>query len=355
MRKQHKIDYIGALYKIFYAVSRQVYTIPLTKTKSWFIMSLLCIKISRGVVRMPNGILQAFLSLPNGKYLIDQLLAGEEMATEELTPANVYKEGKPSLRLYTNQLVQYYQKPGSALLHGEHLKELFDLSQAGHSCLLLPEHYSNFDLVNICALTDHHPLLGPQFADQLIAVAGAKMSLEDPFIASMVKIYNRMVIFPSRGINAITDPVKREAMQKYAAPINLASMKEMTTRKYHKNMFLVFPSGTRIRPWDEETKKGVPEIYSYLRAFEYICLLSINGNNLRIPSDSQHMSDDVPTPDVIMLGASPVMKTKDFLAQCAASFDASSGSDIKTYTAQCVMKHLFSLHDEVEQERKKFL
>ena len=283
--------------------------------------------------------------------LYEQLAPMFKADFEEVTPETVYKEGKPEARKIFNQLLRPFVLEKSRIIHPQHLKELYDLSQQGKACLLLPEHYGNFDLSNICYLTDNDPQIGEGFANSLVAVAGAKLSLDNANIATFAQIYNRVVIFPSRGIESITDEKKREEERKKTLPINLASIKEITRRKYQNQMFLVFPSGTRIRPWKEETKTGVPEIYNYLRIFEYCCLMSVNGNNLPINPDESTMTEDIPTPEHIYLGVSPVMRTEDLIRECSENMPADI--DPKAYIVTNMMKRLFVLHEETEAIRSK--
>lgn len=270
---------------------------------------------------------------------------------EEVTAETVYKEGRPEARVLFNQILKPFLLPKSRIINPQYLKELYDLSQQGKACLLLPEHYGNFDLSNICYLTDQEPCLGPDFANALVAVAGAKLSLDNPTIATFAQIYSRVVIFPSRGMESIQDEKKREEERKKTLPINLASIKEITRRKYQKQMFLVFPSGTRIRPWQEETKSGVPEIYNYLRIFEYTCLVSINGNNLPINPNVNIMTEDEPTPENVFLGVGPATRTEDLIEQCSQGMPADA--DPKAYIVTNMMKKLFALHEETEQIRSK--
>ncbi|MGL4524924.1 MAG: hypothetical protein ACRCVN_05335 [Spirochaetia bacterium] len=270
---------------------------------------------------------------------------------EEITTQNVYTQGISGARPLFNDLVEPFILPGSRLLNAEHLQQLYQLSQQGHACLLLPEHYGNFDLTNLCYLTDKDPLLGPGFADSLVAVAGAKLSLENKTISTCAQVYNRVVIYPSRGIDSIQNDKEREEERKKTMPINLASIQEVTRRKYNKQMFLVFPSGTRIRPWREETKTGVPEIYNYLRIFEYACLVSVNGNNLPVSPDEKTMTQDIPEPDHIFMNISPVIKTTDLIAECAK--DIPKDTEMKAFVVTNLMKKLFKLHEETEEIKKR--
>lgn len=297
---------------------------------------------------MANKIYSFFAKKPEYKAIIDKTLAMFPDKIEEVSPQTVYKAGNSQARKMIVPLMRAVCLPGSRIINAENLKKLFDLSQQGHSCLLLAEHYTNFDLSNLCYLTDTEPLLGPAFADRLIAMAGIKLSQSNPFIAAWSGMYNRIVIYPSRSLNAIENEEEREKARKLMTPINLAAMKELTFRKYNKQMVLVFPSGTRIRPWDKETQKGVREIYSYIKSFEYLCFLSINGNNLPLAGKDSEMEEDEPQPDVIVMQASKPMLSKAFLSGTAQE-------ETREETVERVMRQLFGLHAEAEPARLALL
>jgi glycerol-3-phosphate O-acyltransferase len=295
-----------------------------------------------------NYILEAFSSFPAGKQAMEKLMALYP-DTEEVSPDTVYKEGSREARNYCNTALEPMILPGSRILNAENLEKLYNLSQAGHSCLLLVEHYGNSDLPNICYLTDKEKRLGEKFADHLVAIAGAKLSIENAFIAAYSRAYNRIVIYPSRSLGATLSEEERKKMM----AVNMAAMKELTVRKYHKQMFLAFPSGTRIRPWDDETKKGVKEMASYTRAFEYLCFASINGNNLPIDKNDANMLNDKPQPDIIMLNVSKPVSSKEFLEETHKSY--TEGSDNKAHIVGCIMQKLLNLHQEAEPARLKLL
>jgi glycerol-3-phosphate O-acyltransferase len=65
--------------------------------------------------------------------------------------------------------------------------------------------------------------------------------------------------------------------------------------KKEGKLILVFPAGTRFRPWEPETKRGVREIDSYIKSFDYMCLVSNNGAVLRIQQGKMTEDQVVPT------------------------------------------------------------
>lgn len=272
----------------------------------------------------------------------------------EIRPDNVYQEGNHQGQEIIGSLVDRIVLPGSRIINSENIKDLYDRSQKGESCLLLVEHYSNFDYPVIFRFLENDPLLGKEVARSLIPIQGMKLSDKESVTSAFTHTYSTIVIYPSRSIDNVDDPEKKAEIRKISTPINHSAMKELTDRKYHGQMILVFPSGTRYRPWDPESKKGVREIFTYLKSFENILFLSINGNVMK-PHQSDDMNADVKAiaSDLMMLTASPVIKGKEFRKEKIA--DTPEGEDSKQYVVDQVMIELERIHNETEILRQKEL
>lgn len=274
-------------------------------------------------------------------------------AQTEITPHNVYQEAIPEMQALMKREASKLIMPGSELLGAENLKELAELSAQGKSCLLMMEHFSNLDLPNFYLLAEQSPHLGPEFTQRIIAMAGLKLNEENPYISALIQGFSRIVIYPSRSLNSIKDPEEWKEARKRSVHINRSSLHEMTRAKYNSKMILVFPTGTRYRPWAPESGKGLKEMSSYLRAFEYACLVSINGNTLRIRQQGT-MMDDLLTPDVMLFKAGPVFKTQDFREKHLK--EAPEGTEPKQYVADKIIEGLAKIHAETEplyEERRK--
>ncbi|MFW5745860.1 MAG: 1-acyl-sn-glycerol-3-phosphate acyltransferase, partial [Spirochaetota bacterium] len=63
-----------------------------------------------------------------------------------ITPDNVYQEANEANRKLIHEILDTLVLPGSGILQQEHMIELSERSQNGASCLILMEHYSNFDI-----------------------------------------------------------------------------------------------------------------------------------------------------------------------------------------------------------------
>lgn len=272
----------------------------------------------------------------------------------EIRPDNVYQEGNHDGQEIIGSLVDRIVQPGSRIIGNKNLKDLYDRSQKGESCLLLVEHYSNFDYPVIFRLIENDPLLGKDVARSLIPIQGMKLSDEESVTSAFTQTYSTIVIYPSRSIDSVENADKIAEIRKISTPINHAAMKELTDRKYHGQIILVFPSGTRYRPWEPESKKGVREIFTYLKSFENILFLGINGNVMK-PHKSNDMNADVKSieSDLMILTASPVIKGKAFRKEKMAQ--TPEGEDSKQYVVDQVMEELEKIHNTTEVIRQKEL
>jgi glycerol-3-phosphate O-acyltransferase len=232
-----------------------------------------------------------------------------------ITKDNVYQEANKVNRKHFYEIMEDLLLPGSQVKGYENLQNLFEKAQAGESCLLLMEHYSNFDLPALFYLIEKDHPEGKHITEALVAIAGFKLNEEDPMVLAFTEAFSRIVIYPSRSMASITDPEKLEEEKKKSGSINHAAMKAMTQAKNNGKIILVFPAGTRYRPGDPSTKKGLKEIDTYLRSFNNMVLVSINGNTLEINKDGG-MIQDTGKKDILTFNVGPVTSTKEFRNRC---------------------------------------
>lgn len=279
-------------------------------------------------------------------------MAGLTKAAAKIDETNVYQKANPTTRLFMNELVKENMAPGSKLENKENFQEFFDAVAGGKSGLILMEHYSNTDLPALCYLIEKELPNGKELADKIVAIAGMKLNEESSIVRAFAESFTRVVIYPTRSLNkaeakAQTEEEK-EAEEKRARTINLASMRAMDKCKKSGEVILVFPSGTRYRPGHPETKKGLREIDSYLRMFDVMILVTINGSCLTI--DMNHPDDmlaDFIAPAVQVFAASPVIECKKFRKDYLASLPADE-ADPK----QKVIDHVMELFDKQHAEVK---
>lgn len=266
-----------------------------------------------------------------------------------ITIDEVYQEGNRTLLPYIEKIVADQLLPGSGVRSFTNLQRLAKLSRDGAKCLLLVEHYSNFDLPVLLYLLRKAGPEGERMAEDIVAIAALKLTESNPIVSAFSEAYSRLVIYPSRAIEEIekkiTDPALRAAEVAKANSINLASMKELARVRTSGKMILVFPAGTRFRPWDPSSKRGVREIDSYIRSFDYMSLVSINGNILHINPEGE-MHEDLVNRDRVVFDVSEPRRCDDFRSHIKNA--TSPDADKKQAVVDAVMQELEAMHAGVE-------
>lgn len=299
---------------------------------------------------MDNTLLGAY-----GKYFNE--MVAKSKAPALIDASNVYQEANEDLTPYMEMILRDNFLPGSGLGNVENFKEFYNqVVNQGKRGLILMEHYTNLDLPAIIYLLK---TLGEDwsidFSKRIVAVAGMKLNEASAGVRVWTEGFTRVVIYPTRSLDKVADSEVSEeekaAEEKKARTINFAAMRAMDACKKRGQVVLVFPSGTRYRPGKPETKKGLKEIDSYLRLFDIVLPVAINGNCLRIdPDKPDDMLADIVTKDVVKLTAHPIVDCKEFRDNILNSLPADE-PDPKQKTIDGIMAMLEELHDEVESTR----
>jgi glycerol-3-phosphate O-acyltransferase len=291
--------------------------------------------------------------LKSGKYapLIERMITN---ATEApiVTEANVYQEGKPANKPLLKQIVDDLMLPGSRIIGKEHLLQLHELAQKKKHCLIMLEHFSNFDLPCFCELIERCGGEYQKVADSIVAVAGVKLNEESRFTLAFTEVFTRVVMFPPRGLKAILNPLERSDADRRRARLNLAAMKMLNTLRKEGRLVLLFPTGTRYRPWDPSTARGLKEMDSYLKFYSHMVLVSINGNTL-LPCESGAMDSDYPEKDVMIYTVSAVRRCSEFRRKAMKGRE--HDEDPKQHVADSIMAALKAMHDRTELARRRLL
>jgi len=284
-----------------------------------------------------------------------EILARMAVLSEGEAPVDrdhVLREGRPEIRALVDGIIQAHLDDGSGLRNAEAVFELRELARRGRSTLILAEHYSNADLPALIYFLSRLGPQGREAADSIVAMAGIKLQEENPALRGLTEAYSRIIIYPSRSLEIIRRRIKepREMVHEVlrGRSINRAAIKALARVRGEGRTVLVFPAGTRFRPWDPDSKRGLREVASYLKAFEAMVLMAVNGNILRICPEGE-MGADLIVRDRLVMTASPVLS-------CAAIRDTvreGSGSrgDRKQKIVDEVMRRLDELHLLAEQER----
>lgn len=276
-------------------------------------------------------------------------------AAAKIDETKVYEEANMSLRKYMNVLLDEAFNSESGLGNIENFKAFYNaVVKEGKSGLILMEHYTNIDLPGIIYLLEKQGEdWAKDFASRIVAIAGMKLNEASAGVRAFTEAFTRVVIYPTRSLNAVEEKEISEeekiAEEQKARKINFAAMRAMDGCKKRGQIILVFPSGTRYRPGKPETKRGLREMDSYLRLFDCMILVSVNGNCLRINMEKpDDMLEDIIEPGKCLLTASPVINCKDFRNKALENVPADV-EDPKQWTIDQVMAYLEKQHDEVEK------
>lgn len=285
-------------------------------------------------------------------------LASRSVAAAKIDETNVYQKENPETRKFMDKLVEDNMAPGSRLEGKENFRAFLDAVKSGKHGLILMEHYSNTDLPALCYLLEHD--LGEEGKDlskRIVAIAGMKLNEANPLVRAFAESFTRVVIYPTRSLTKAEESAQSEQErieeEKRARTINLAAMRAMDKCKRDGEVILVFPSGTRYRPGHPETKRGLREIDSYLRMFDVMILVTINGSALTIDMNNpDDMLADLVAPDVQIFSSSYVIDCKQFRKDYLETLPADE-PDPKQKVIDHVMDIMEVQHDEIEKLRQK--
>ncbi|HEQ71662.1 MAG TPA: 1-acyl-sn-glycerol-3-phosphate acyltransferase [Spirochaetia bacterium] len=269
-----------------------------------------------------------------------------------VTPKNVFQEGRKTNKPLIKKIVNELLLTGSGIEGYENLVELYRHAQEGKTCLLLMQHMSNFDIPNWYELLERQGPEGEKIAEAIISIAGLKLNEENDLVRSFTEAFTRIVIFPSSALKGIEDPEELKEAKSKRMSINMAALWQIMRMKSKGHIILVFPTGTRYRPWDPSTKRGLIEVYPYIKSFNYMVLVSINGNTLRLNPNGK-MEEDLATEDVVIYSVSKVYACKDYRHELVKN--EGHHPHQKQYVIDYIMAELDHMHDRAEPKRKKLL
>ncbi len=265
-----------------------------------------------------------------------------------VTDKNVFQQGNPTNKPLLKQIVRELMLQGSQILGFEHLAELLHIAERKKPCLILMEHYSNLDIPCLYELLEERGEEGQRVADAIVSVAGVKLNEESELVRAVTEIFTRVVLFPARSVQAAASPKERKEAERRRARINVAALKALNTLRRQGRLILVFPTGTRYRPWDPSTGKGLKEIDTYLKFYSHMVTIAVNGNTL-LPNPHGSMEEDYPRQDVMIYTVSPVAKCSEFRRQAVRG--RGPEEDLKQHVADAVMASLAAVHQVTEKIR----
>jgi hypothetical protein len=269
-----------------------------------------------------------------------------------ITPKNVFQQGRNTNKPIIKKVVNELMLPGSSVVGFINLVELYRRAMEGKTCLLLMEHYSNFDLPNFHELLEREGSEGGKIVDSMIAIAGLKLNEENDLVRAFTEAFTRIVICPSSALKGITDQDELKAAKSHRVSINMAALWQIMRLKTKGHIILVFPTGQRFRPWDPKTGRGLKEVYPYIKTFHYMTLVAVNGNTLRLNPNGR-MEEDLVAEDVCTYTVSPVYHCKEYRA--AVEKKEKHVKDPKQFLIDHIMEELKRMHEEAESKRLSLL
>lgn len=274
-----------------------------------------------------------------------------------ITPENIYQVAHKANRDLLFEIMSMSHLDGSTILGAENIIKLYELAKKGKSCLILSEHVSNLDVPSMFVRFYQHPEIRlKEIFEKFIFIAGLKLN-ETPLVKLYTEMFTRIVIFPIRGLSEMQNKEEYKKEIDLAKKINLRSTRKIKELRTKGNIFILYPAGTRYRPWKPETKKAVKETASYLSSFDYFVCSSINGNNM-VPMAHEDMTKEVIKKDVIVFSFGDIKEAKPFITNIyndAEKKEISDKEKMKELVGSIIMEEIDSLHDKAEEYRKKYL
>ena len=261
-----------------------------------------------------------------------------------ITPDNVYQPAHTSNRDTLLEMTKISHKEGSTILGEDNILKLNELASNGKTCIILSQHVSNLDVPSMFVrFYDHPNQKMKEIFEKIIFVAGVKLN-ENPLVKLFSEMFSRIVLVPPSSLSKMKDGSEIELAKR----INIAAARKLAELRKKGFIFLMYPAGTRYRPWKPETKRGIKETLSYINSFDYFCCCSINGNNMP-PKEHEDMTREQYVDDIIVYHFGEVKESKQFISDLTNSqtqFDKDDKENIKQYIVDKIM-------EEVEERTKK--
>lgn len=283
--------------------------------------------------------------------ITDQLIRNSRQ-DQAVDSERVFQPANDANRVLVDQIIAQLVLPGSTIDGYENLRELYRRSQRGNSCLILMEHYSNFDIPCLFYLADQQEE-GHSVTDAIVAMAGTKLNEESRFILAFTEAYTRIVIYPARLLAALEGSERYEHERMRSRIINRSALREMIRMKHSGHMVLLFPAGTRFRPGKPETRQALPEVDSYIKGFDHLVFIGIAGNTLEVSTDN--MEKDTPGTDVMVYSVSEVTNAGAFRTAARAGVSDDGMEAGKRAVAAAVEQRFAELHEQAEGIRSAAL
>ena len=267
-----------------------------------------------------------------------------------VTKKNVYRTAKKKSRIIIDSMLDELMLPDSEIIGFDNLTALYNKATEGKSCLILMEHYSNFDFPGLMHLLRMHSDVGIQIESKIVPMAAMKLNEEHPVVSSFTDAYRHISIFPARRIDQLVVTDHDDGEFKKAREINHAALKRMRELKNNGDMILMFPSGTRYKPDNPQTKRVVKAADSFMRRFDYVIFGGIAGNTLLVNNPDDMLSDYIHQ-DVLIYAFSPIYKCKSFRKEI--SVEGEDNHDLGMRVVERIEQTLEKMHAIAVEQYKQ--
>ncbi len=252
-----------------------------------------------------------------------------------ITLDNVFQSANRKNREHFKVLIDKLLLPGSDIQGKENICEFYENFRQGKTSLIISEHKSNFDVPLLYALLNRMGKMYQEFFEKIVFIAGRKLNEEHPIVKLFAEQFNRIIVVPKSEVNENDEDDLKHVMK-----VNFASQRFIKENKQNY-IFLVYPTGTRSKPWDRSTYKGLKQIYNYVKRFDQLIYLSTNGNCL-VPKDTE-MAQERPRKDKVNIIFSKPIQTKDLLEHLKNNWqnDNLGEPSFKQFVIDFIMKEIY--------------
>ena len=293
---------------------------------------------------MPNVGKPLDYNLKNAFDTVFQKMLAQSKAyrDSEITAENVFQQAIKQNRPLLVEICSELLLRGSCVIGLEHLIELAELAKKEESCLICAKHTSNLDVPNFYTLMSRQGKQALDCFDRIVFVAGRKLNEDSTYMKMLAEMFSRVILCPKTYLNSID--LEEEEKRKLAKRINQVAQRTILQLRHQGYIFLLYPTGTRIRSEVPETSRALKETVAYLHRFDNLCFMNVLGNSLP-PMLSNDLTSEIPHYDVVKFIVGPVQKTSEWLQTANAKFDQSGNpnSARKQWVADLVMQEINNL------------
>ena len=281
--------------------------------------------------------------------------------TQQLNANKVFEPYNPKNRELVYEIAEDYILPESTIVNAEQLEVLLKLAKEGKSCIIMSEHYSNFDSIGLYyIIRKKYPHLLSLF-ENLIFLAASKLNTEHKIVLAFSESMSRLIIHQAR--NQQQKNITKEDASLLAS-VAKSSFQKMQELKNQGNIIFMFPSGTRFRENQQNSRQAIEQTASFLKRFDYVCFLGIKGNVLTV--SSTNMSVDELQIDTLVYYFSAPQKCSDVLENAKKhpiNTDKSTTNNnkqndttiLKKQVSSFVTTYLLQLHEKATLKYKEIM